>query len=150
MLQRTQSLYLLAGVVLSIAILFSTIFYISNDTGSLVLGAFGVKEGILEIELLPMIPVAILAGLSAVLQGFAISLFKNRSLQIMIIRVSMVITLLTIGFMGYVYYEVSNAGLTIIPFIGVFHAPLMLFADVLAIRGVKKDEALVKSVDRLR
>jgi hypothetical protein len=141
---------LFAGIVLSAAIIFSTIFYISNDAGNLVLGAFGVKDGTLEIDLIPMMPVGILAGVTIALQGYAIALFKNRKLQINIIRLSMLMTVLIIGFLGFVFYDLNSAGLTVIPFVGVFHAPLVLFADVLAIRGIKKDEALVKSVDRLR
>jgi len=150
MIQRIQSLYLFAGIVLSAAIIFSTIFYVSSDAGNVLLGAFGAKEGDLEIELIPMLPVGILAGISIALQGYAIALFKNRKLQINIIRLSMLMTVLVIGFLGFVYYDLTQTNLTVIPFVGVFHAPLVLFANALAIRGIKKDEALVKSVDRLR
>lgn len=150
MIQRIQSLYLLAGIVLSTAILFSTIFYVSADGGNLVLGAFGIKEGNLDVEMVPMIPVAILAGMTIALQGFAIALFKNRKLQMNIIRISMLLTILLIGFLGFVYYHLTQTGVDVIPFIGILHAPLVVFADILAIRGIKKDEALIKSVDRLR
>lgn len=150
MIQRIQSVYLLAGIVLSIAIMFSTIFYVSGDGGTLVLGAFGIKDGSLDADLVPMIPVAILAGITIALQGYAIALFKNRKLQIHIIRISMLLTFLLIGFLGFVYYNLTQTGLDVIPFVGVMHAPLVVFADIMAIRGIKKDEALVKSVDRIR
>lgn len=150
MIQRIQSLYLLAGVILSVAILFATIFYVTNGTETLVLGAFGVKNGNLEENIIPMIPVGVLAGMTIALQGYAIALFKNRKLQITIIRVSMFLTILLIGYLGFAYYNIVSLDLSVIPFVGALHAPLVVFANILAIRGIRKDEALVKSVDRLR
>lgn len=150
MIQRIQSVYLLAGMILGTAILFSTIFYVSNDTGNLILGAFGVKEGSLDVDLIPMIPVAVLAGITIAIQGFALIKFKNRKLQIQLIQLSFLVALLLISFLGFVYYSLNQANLDVVPFIGVLHTPLMMFANYMAIKGIKKDSALVKSVDRLR
>ena len=150
MIQRIQSLYLLAGAILSVAILFSTLFYVTNGTETLVLGAFGVKDGNLVVDIIPMIPVGVLAGMTIALQGYAIALYKKRKLQITIIQISMLLTILLIGFLGFAYYSITLLDLSVIPFVGSLHAPLVVFANILAIRGIRKDEALVKSVDRLR
>ena len=62
----------------------------------------------------------------------------------------MVLGVLTIGYIGFEYYSFTSQELKVMPFIGVFHSPLLLFSNFLALRGISKDEALVKSVDRLR
>ena len=150
MIQRIQSLYLFAGVVLSAAILISTIFYVSDGANSMTLGAFGIKDGNLEVEFLSMFPVAILAIIAFGFQVYAISLYQNRSLQATIVKVSMLFTVLIIAYLGYVFYDFTQNNLQIKLFTGILHSPLMLFAQIMALRGINKDEALVKSVDRLR
>jgi hypothetical protein len=150
MIQRIQSLYLFAGIVLSIAIMFSGIFFVSNGTENLVLGAFGISEGTLELAFPSMFPIVAFASLMILVQGFAFFQFKNRTLQSNLVKLNMLLTVLTMGYIGFEYYSIAQLGLSVTPFVGVFHSPLVLFSSVLALRGISKDEALVKSVDRLR
>lgn len=150
MIQRVQSVYLFAGIVLSFAVIFSGIFFISDDTGNLVLGALGVKEGGLLVDLPTMLPIVILSALMIVLQVAAITQYKNRNLQANLTKLNMVLTFAVMAWLGFVYYSILQMGLSIIPFVGVFHTPLILFSSILALRGISKDESLVKSVDRLR
>lgn len=150
MIQRIQSLYLLAGIILCVAVMFSGILFVSNGTENLVLGAFGVLEGNLEVEMPTMLPLVVISGVMIALQGFAISQFKNRGLQSNIVKLTALLAVIEMAWIGFVYYSVMQLDLSVTPFIGVFHTPLILFANVLAIKGISKDEALVKSVDRLR
>jgi hypothetical protein len=150
MIQRIQSLYLFAAIILSIAILISGMFYIGNGSEFMIIGAFGAKEGDMVIEQITMIPLVVLVIFHIVLEGYAISLFKNRKLQANVVKLSMLIMIMVIGWIGYVYYGYQQMNLTIRPFIGILHAPVILFANLLALRGIDKDENLVKSVDRLR
>lgn len=150
MIQRIQSLYLLAGIILCIAVMFSGILFVSNGTENLVLGAFGMIEGNLEMEMPPMIPLVVLSGIMIVVQGYAISQFKNRKLQATLVKINALLAVLEIVWIGYAYYTILQLDLSVTPFVGVFHTPLILFSSILALRGINKDEALVKSVDRLR
>ncbi|UTW65672.1 DUF4293 domain-containing protein [bacterium SCSIO 12643] len=150
MIQRIQSLYLLAAIVLNIAILISGMFYISNGTQFMIVGAFGIKEGDLVIDQITMIPVVALAIVNILIGGYAISQFKNRKMQANLAKLGMLITVIIMGWIGYAYFAYTQMDLTIRPFIGILHSPVILFAFMLALRGINKDEALVKSVDRLR
>ena len=150
MIQRIQSLYLFAGIVLSIAVMFSGIFFVSNGTDNMVLGAFGVQEGNLVIDLPPMIPLVVIAGIMIAIQVFAISQFKKRKLQVNLVKLNILFAIIIMGWIGFIYYSILQLDVSVTPFVGVFHTPLILFSSVLALRGINRDEALVKSVDRLR
>ncbi|MGB0391513.1 MAG: DUF4293 domain-containing protein [Salibacteraceae bacterium] len=150
MIQRIQSLYLFAGIVLCLAVLFSGILFVSNGSENLVLGAFGVIEGNLDIPMPTMYPLVGLTMLMIALQVFAISQFKNRKLQANLVKLNALLGVIAIGWIGFAYYSILQLNLSITPFIGVFHTPLIIFSSILALKGINKDEALVKSVDRLR
>lgn len=150
MIQRVQSLYLFAGIILSAAILFSGVFFVTNGTENMVLGAFGIKEGNLNMDFPTMIPVMVLAVAMILIQGFAFSQFKNRKLQSNVVKLNMLVCAVLMGWIGFEYYAISSQGFKVMPFVGVFHSPLIFFANIMTLRGITKDEALVKSVDRLR
>lgn len=150
MIQRIQSLYLFAGIVLATAILFSGLFFVSNGTENMIVGAFGIKEGSLLVDYPTTMPIVVLAIAMILTQGYALLQFKNRSLQTTLVKLNMLLCVLTIGYIGFEFYSFSSQDLKVMPFIGVFHSPLLLFSNFMALRGINKDEALVKSVDRLR
>jgi len=150
MIQRVQSLYLSAGLILSVAILFSGVFIVTSGNDFVILGAFGVKAGDMVLNILPMLPLGVLAGLNIAVEGFAISQFKNRKLQASLAKLSILLSVFMIGWIGFAYYNLMQLEVEINPIMGIFHSPMILFANILAIKGIKKDDALVKSVDRLR
>ncbi len=150
MIQRIQTIYLFIGGLLSIALLFSGIFVVSDGTDAAFIGAFGIQEGTLEFEVPFALPILILAILTAALQLYAIFLFKNRKLQRVLTLLSAVLIAVLIGWIGYMYYDLLQLELRINPLSGAVHPVLILFANILALRGINKDEDLVKSVDRLR
>jgi hypothetical protein len=150
MIQRIQSLYLLAGIVLSAAVLISGVFVITQGSEFAIVGAFGIKEGALPIDNLLMLPLAILAGLVLAIDGVALSQFKNRKLQITLTQISVLLAVVMIAWVGYQYYLLMGMDVKVNPIMGIFHSPMILFANVLAARAIRKDDNLVKSVDRLR
>lgn len=92
---------------------------------------------------LPITIVSILAGALALVTIF---LFKNRKLQIRLASFGLV---LTVGMLALYFLEMQhfiNGGLALG---GVFHFA-MLVTFILAIKGINKDEKLIKSMDRLR
>ena len=101
-------------------------------------------------EQIALLPLVILVGLMIVAQLYAITQFKNRDLQANLVKLNVLFTVLAIGWIGFAYYSIMQMDLSVTPFVGVFHTPLILFSNILALKGISKDSALVKSVDRLR
>jgi len=136
MIQRIQSIYLLITALIAGAVSFFVEVYKN----------FEIHDLFPKDELVVM-------GLfivSAVLSLCTIFLFKNRKLQFVLNRLNIILNLILLGL--FVYWslnapgeaEASKKGVgMILPFISIVFL-------VLANRAIKKDEDLVKSVDRLR
>ncbi|HWZ22404.1 MAG TPA: DUF4293 domain-containing protein [Cytophagaceae bacterium] len=159
MIQRIQSV-LLAGVVILLTInLFVPIWSISQTEISIVLDAFSIKSGLATPDgtILPVVKSNIYIGglilVCIVLAIFVIFQYKNRALQI---RLCSLLTLFTLGIIGTYFIAIPAAkSLLAIPAdgnygIGYF---LPIAASILTIAArhfIRKDDNLVKSVDRLR
>ncbi|WP_422348742.1 DUF4293 domain-containing protein [Flagellimonas sp.] len=87
---------------------------------------------------------------SALLALIAIFMFKNRQNQFVLNRLNMILNLFLLGF--FVYRSLSLSGETPVSEkgIGMLIPVFSIVFLVLANRAIKKDEDLVKSVDRLR
>ncbi len=82
----------------------------------------------------------------------SIFLYKNRSAQMLWIKVNIFISLIVLGgfFFGYIpMLEKEIMAQAIYSFTSFLPALILMFL-VLAFRGVKKDDKLVKSMDRIR
>ncbi len=93
--------------------------------------------------------IAALIGIVLLLHVVAIFLFKRRILQI---RLLVLAILLSIGLFGmfyfFTYYSFDNAEVSFkLP---VVFPIISMILDYLAIRSIGKDEALVRSLDRIR
>lgn len=86
----------------------------------------------------------------AVLAIIAIFLFKKRQHQFVLNRLNLLVNLFLLGF--FVYRSLNLSGGTQVPEkgIGMLIPVFSIVFLVLANRAIKKDEDLVKSVDRLR
>jgi len=87
---------------------------------------------------------------SVVLAIVAIVLFKNRKNQFVVNRLNMILNLFLLGF--FVYRSLNLSGETLVSEkgIGMLIPIISIVFLVLANKAIKKDEDLVKSVDRLR
>ena len=87
---------------------------------------------------------------SAVLAIISIVLFKKRKNQFVLNRLNMILNLFLLGF--FVYRSLNLSGETLVSEkgIGMLIPVFSIVFLVLANRAIKKDEDLVKSVDRLR
>ncbi|MBN1989465.1 MAG: DUF4293 domain-containing protein [Bacteroidales bacterium] len=155
MIQRIQSLYLL---VVAVLIAFIGIYPFAEilKTSDLSLYTLGVKgllpdDGTFTEPLFTVTPVIVLASVSLVLALVAIFLYKKRMLQI---RLCVFNIVLLVGLQGLMYYYITAATGTIegeSSFGVVFIFPLVsAILSFLALRAIAKDEALVRSLDRLR
>ena len=87
---------------------------------------------------------------SAVLAIWSMVQFKNRKSQFVINRLNMILNVFLLGF--FVYRSLNLSGETSVSEkgIGMLIPVFSIIFLVLANRAIKKDEDLVKSVDRLR
>lgn len=146
MIQRIQSLWLLLAAVLSFVSLqtsfFSGIKPLTEDAAVMQEPPYVQLTGMSNWMLLSA---TITMGLIALISIF---LFKNRTIQL---RVALAGLLLSVGLI-FLYYKETRAflpgkGTLDLTALVVMVVPFMFF---LAIRGIYKDEHLVKSVNRLR
>ncbi|MDR9398643.1 DUF4293 domain-containing protein [Salibacter sp.] len=149
MLQRIQTVFLFISIIVAIVGTFLPIFYATTPDK-----VYGVTAWDFSYESISHIggwPVLILFILFIVMNGTTIFQFKNRTSQMMRIKASYLVLALTIVAQGVLWYFWKNdPQLDVIPGWS-FIIPAMAFVfNVLAYRSIKKDDDLVKSVDRLR
>ena len=91
-----------------------------------------------------------LFGLVTLLAIISIFNFKKRQNQFVLNRLTMIFNFILLGF--FVYRSLNLSGETLVSEkgIGMFLPAISIVLLVLANKAIKKDEDLVKSVDRLR
>ena len=147
MIQRIQTLYLLISAVLIAflivlpfaEILSDGIIYQFNIKGVLLDGVLK-KNGAL---------LSILTGIALAAHGYAILSYKNRTRQIRVIVFAILFLLGVIG-MFYYFTYFSFSGSKISFKMGTVFPLVAIILDYLAIRSIGKDEALIRSIDRIR
>lgn len=143
MIQRIQSIYLILASIVSGGLIFIFDLWENLKNEVYALDLFSRESFLLKI-----IPVLFL--LSAVISIVAVFLFKNRKLQFVVGRVSILINLFLLGVLIYVSLTLPGEVSISENGIGMFLPILAILLIVLANKAIKKDEDLVKSVDRLR
>ncbi len=144
MIQRIQTVYLLLAVVISAVI--SQIFNLWEYADGMI---FYVKDALTSNHfLIKMIP--ILFGVSATLSFIAIFIFKNRKLQFVLGRINILVNLFLLGLLLYQSLNLSGETIVSKKGIGLVLPIIVVLLLVMANKAIKKDEDLVKSVDRLR
>ncbi len=136
MIQRIQSIYLL--IVAVVAALLPLMVSIWTDAQG---NRFFAKDE-------PWLSITFF--ISAALAMVAIFLFKNRQNQFVLNRLNMILNLFLLGFFVYRSLNLSGGATAPEKGIGMLIPVFSIVFLVLANRAIKKDEDLVKSVDRLR
>ena len=137
MIQRIQTIYLfLAFVVTSILLFFIPLWTTSDNK---------------EYFFMQSQVFTVLLGLSTTLTVLSIVSYKKRQNQFVIGRLNIILNLILLGL--FVYRSLNLSGETPAVSekgIGMFLPVVVIVLLVLANKAIKKDEDLVKSVDRLR
>ena len=161
MIQRVQTLYLFAAsLVVSLMLFFPmTSFTFTSDdgtSGEIELTSFGLySDGALREVLTSTTYMGVLNILVALLPFLIIFLYKSRLLQIRLCYVSWVLMLGLQLFVGYYLYVVNDV-ISIMDASNISYSPTIVLPLIgciliwLGYRGIVKDEALVRSLDRLR
>lgn len=136
MLQRIQTIYLLISAGISAGLIF--VFNLWTTTEEV---AFYAKDDVLYLSLF--------LG-SAALSLIAIFKYNNRQTQFVLGRLNIILNFILLGL--FVYRSLDLSGETDISekSIGMLLPIFSIVFLVLANKAIKKDEELVKSVDRLR
>ncbi|MFC0875995.1 DUF4293 domain-containing protein [Saccharicrinis sp. FJH2] len=150
MIQRIQTLYLFLVVVLTGVILATNILSFTN-TGLIFLSPYRLynETGITIKEAMPL---ATLFHLSFILVATAIFFYKKRVIQIRISIFSLVLYLGSYALIAYYYFTFKkDLSLEFNSFkIGAVIPLINAILLYLAVRSIGKDEALVRSLDRIR
>lgn len=149
MIQRKQSIYLL----LSIAAFVASYFFPFGQFAQHELYAYHVKdlagapvEGISHLWF--HAPYAIAALVSAV----AIFFYSNRQKQMAVLRLTFILFAASFALMAF-YIRGAAAGLNdtdFMPGVSFFLVFVSFVLNMFALRAIKKDDMLVRSVDRIR
>ena len=136
MLQRIQTIYLAAVFILSGILPY--VFPLWKMDGK-------------EFYFMNTIAYQLLFGLSTTLSLLSIISFKKRQQQFVFNRLNMILNLILLGLFVYRALNLSGETVTVSEKgIGMFLPIISIVMLVLANKAIKKDEDLVKSVDRLR
>lgn len=136
MWQRIQTLYMSVVVLLAVCLLF--VFEVGVDANGVALLGKDIVLVFFQSVL------TILIVIVAIMQ------FKNRQNQFVLNRVAILIQFFLLGFFVYRALSMPGEGLTSEKGIGAFVPIVSIVLLALANRAIKKDEDLVKSVDRIR
>jgi len=136
MLQRIQTIYLLISAAISADFIF-------------LFPLWETKEGIKVFAFQKVLYLSLFLG-SALLSVLSIFMFKNRKLQFVLGRLNIILNFFLLGFFVYLSLNVSGETMVSVKGIGMFLPIISIVFLVLANKAIKRDEDLVKSVDRLR
>ena len=143
MIQRIQTIYLFLASLVSGGLIFVFNLWNTLKEQIFVLDLF--QEELVAFKLIPFMFIA-----SAILSILTVFLFKDRKLQFVIGRVIVLINLFLLVLLIYLSLTLSGETSVSEKGIGMFLPILVILLIVLANKAIKKDEDLVKSVDRLR
>ncbi|WP_339756851.1 DUF4293 domain-containing protein [uncultured Winogradskyella sp.] len=136
MIQRIQTLYLFLAAAITAGLIFVFHLWTNND----------------DVKVFALDNYAYLAMFigSALLSLISIFSFKNRKFQFVMGRLNIILNFILLGI--FVYKSLNLSGETNVSEkgIGILLPIFSIVCLVLANKAIKKDEDLVKSVDRLR
>lgn len=144
MIQRIQSLYLLVAAILSGGIINSVFLWSGSKAVQFTILDALQSEGMF-LNIIPFLFYS-----SAFLSFVSIFMFKSRTRQLGLGRINILINFILLGVLVYHSLNISGETLVSEKGIGLFFPVLVIICLVLANNAIKKDEELVKSVDRLR
>lgn len=147
MIQRIQTIYILISTVLIGLLLLLPFADIVAGGKVLLFNIQGISyEGDVEQDGLP---IALFVGVIFLLHLVTIFLYKKRILQIRLLTFGILLMLGLFGmFYFFTYYSFSRAEISFN--VAVVFPLIAIILDYLAIRNIGKDEALIRSIDRIR
>jgi hypothetical protein len=157
MIQRKQTLYLFVAGVVTFILLFIPFGHLSTEIAYFKYTAFSVREATPDNTFITNTAgCALLLIATSVLSFISVFLYKNRKVQINLISLNMLVILGTIFTVMYVYPNFIFPKNDILKgaLIDFNYTILISFVSAiglyLAKKSIAKDEAMIRSADRLR
>jgi len=150
MLQRIQSVYIfIALILMALSSYLPLVELLTEDGQNYIAYASGIRLG--SETILSTLPLVILTISSTAINAIALFSFKKRMLQIRFLIFSIILQLGTYGLAAY-YFLQLNEGFSHLtnPSLPITFPLISVILCFLAIRAIGKDEALVRSLDRIR
>ena len=146
MIQRVQTLFLAAALLISILLFYVPVYSFINDA------ATDPTIAVTDYQILGKNALlSILNGIIGLLTLISIFLFKNRNLQIRLANVALLLTAVFTGLLFFVADTLSGGMNQRVQFIIGSYLPIIeIICLFVAVRFIKRDEELVRSADRLR
>ena len=144
MIQRVQTLYLLLTTIISGGLIFVFSLW-TEKSGKILFAPDLIHESSLFLKTILFSYI-----ISSLFSVITIFLFKNRQLQFVLGRVNMLINFYLLGVLIYLSLTLSGETSVSEKGIGMFIPIIVIVLLAIANKAIKKDEDLVKSVDRLR
>ena len=144
MIQRIQSVYLLVSALISGGLVFLINFW--TEEGSKIVNLIAT----LLHERFLIKSIGFFFLVSAILSLATIFKFKNRQTQFVMCRLNILINFYLLGVLLYLSLNLPGEMKISENGIGIYLPIVVVILQVMANKAIKKDEDLVKSVDRLR
>ncbi|WP_114751699.1 DUF4293 domain-containing protein [Pleomorphovibrio marinus] len=159
MIQRKQTLFLFLVAAGMVVVAFLPIWFQVNPGQTLQLkltawqlATTDIQSGEIQ-ETTNTMYIGILALASAALAIFSLLQFKNRGKQMMLNMINSLLMGVNLGLIVFVSYQANqdfNPNVTGAYVIGFYALVFALIMNLIANRFIRKDELLVRSVDRIR
>ncbi len=154
MIQRIQSVYLFLTTILSLLFLRGSFLQFINNSGFVIKVTFrGIIDSASQGSEITekLLPLTLLMIIIPVLSLITIFLFRNRKVQMLLTRFLILLCSAFLLLSGYYSYSIiTRYEATLVPVFRMIIPVLLLTFSILALRGIKKDDNLVRSYDRLR
>ena len=135
MIQRIQSVYLALAFVFNLIVFFNPLYSHAMDDPQQWIG----------------LGFAIVITLAGVMSLVCIFLYNNRQNQMSWVKRTMLVQIAALGWGTGILFSLGGFGVFMWDeLIGVGLLLMALVAQVMALRNIKKDEELVRSMDRIR
>jgi len=155
MIQRIQTLFLIFILILSTVYFSGNLLTFSNQDGLIYnIKLSGTTEdafSVINLNNFIKDLVKSIMLLIVILSLTAIFLFKRRKKQLVFVYIITILSMILTGIEAYIIYLVLLVKeLSIIPGFRILIPPVLILLAILAARGIRHDEKLVKSYERLR
>ena len=156
MIQRKQSLFLAISAISLLTLFFFPLATFIGNADSLVLYIYKLESLVPDHSpAFPQILILLLAVFTAIMfliSIISIFIYKNRSLQVFLVKIGIILNLLIIAaFFFYYVNTLEEATGAIVRYdVGTYLLLAAFVFFVLAYRGILSDEKLIRSADRLR
>ena len=144
MIQRIQTLYLLSVFIITGVLTNFVSFFTLNEGKKIFLANIFVNNSVL------LKSIGVFFVLTAILSVIAIFSYKKRQNQFVLNRVNILINFYLLSVLIYLSLKLPGEMQISEKGIGIYFPIVNIVLLVMANKAIKKDEDLVKSVDRLR